>query len=98
MVTTKSVAAGIALTAMGIAGCGGFLSHRNLDRDLNASVGQDVHVVIKKIGYPTRQSVLAGDKIYTWEDNGCTINVAVDQSERITHFDFSGGHHDCENL
>lgn len=81
-----------------IAGCGGFMAYRNLNRDLGSLVGQDVHIVIKKLGYPTSQAVVAGDKVYAWEDNGCTIHVAVDTTEHIQRFDFSGGHHDCERI
>ena len=50
----------------GTQGCGGFTSYRNLNRDLKVSTGQDVHVVIQKIGYPTGQAVVAGDKVYAW--------------------------------
>jgi hypothetical protein len=97
--TSKFVTVGVlALAIAATQGCGGFLSYRNLNRDLNASSGEDIHVVIQKIGYPTGQSVVAGDKVYAWEDYGCTIHVAVDASERIQRFDFSGGHHDCERI
>jgi hypothetical protein len=97
--TSRIVTAGISLAMIaGTQGCGGFTSYRNLNRDLNAYTGQDVHVVIKKIGYPTSQAIVAGDKVYAWDDNGCTIHVAVDPSERIQRFDFSGSHHDCERI
>ena len=96
--TSKLVAVGIGLAIAGTQGCGGFTSYRHLNKDLKTSTGEDIHVVIQKIGYPTSQAVVAGDKVYAWEDNGCTIHVAVDASERIQHFDFSGGHHDCERI
>ena len=96
---SKLVMTGISLAIVtGTQGCGGFMSYRHLNRDLRASAGQDVHVVIQKIGYPTSQAVVAGDKVYAWEDNGCTLHVAVDSSERIQRFDFSGSHHDCERI
>jgi len=64
------------------------LAYRNLNRDPNASAGKDIHVVIQKIGYPTSQGVVAGDKVYAREDNGCTIHVAVGASGRIQRFEF----------
>ena len=97
--TSKLAIVGVSLAIIaGIQGCGGFLSYRHLNQDLKASSGQDIHVVIQKIGYPTSQAVVAGDKVYAWEDNGCTIHVAVDASENIQRFDFSGSHHDCERI
>jgi hypothetical protein len=96
--TSKLVAVGIGLAIAGTQGCGGFTSYRHLNKDLKTSTGEDIHVVIQKIGYPTSQAVVAGDKVYAWEDNGCTIHVAVDASERIQRFDFSGSHHDCERI
>jgi hypothetical protein len=52
-----TVILGISLAIAGTQGCGGFLAYRNLNRDLNASTGKDVHVIIQKIGYPTGQGV-----------------------------------------
>jgi hypothetical protein len=97
--TSKIVTVGVSVAIIaGTQGCGGFTSYRHLNKDLKTSTGQDVHVVIQKIGYPTGQAVVAGDKVYAWEDNGCTIHVAVDATEHIQRFDFSGSHHDCERI
>ena len=89
---------GMCLAIVSTPGCGGFTSYRHLNQDLNASAGQDIHVVIKKIGYPTSQAIVAGDKVYAWEDNGCVIHVAVDATDHIQRFDYSGSHHDCERI
>lgn len=32
-------------------------------------VGQDIHSVIKRIGYPKTQAVIAGDTVYTWSSS-----------------------------
>ena len=77
-IASKLVAVGIILATIAITtGCGGFMAYRNLNRDLTALVGQDIHVVIKKLGYPTSQAIVAGDKVYAWEDNGCTIHARL---------------------
>jgi hypothetical protein len=69
-----------------------------LNRDLNAIVGKDIHVVIKKIGYPNSEAVMLGDKVYTWLNNDCTLHIVVDQTEHVTHFDYQGSRHECSRL
>jgi hypothetical protein len=73
-------------------------SHIVLKRDMKADIGQNVGVLVKKLGYPSSQQIMLGTKVYTWDIDDCQLHVAVDKSERITHFDYYGSHHECGDM
>jgi len=71
---------------------------KTMTADMQALTGEPVREVIARIGYPKSksQTAVAGDVVYVWEDNGCTLTVGVDSSERVTHADYDGDHSDCK--
>jgi hypothetical protein len=66
-----------------------------MQRDLKALIGKDVHLLVEQLGYPERQDVILGEKIFTWHMNDCTLNVGVDQADHVTHYDYNGSRREC---
>ena len=70
---------------------------------LNAVVGQPISILIAKLGYPTDERVIAGQKVYIWSTNsfvsgtsyGCTIRVFVDSSDIVRTSDAEGNEGGC---
>jgi hypothetical protein len=86
-----------ALALLTVGGCA-MRSHIVLERDMKANMGKPVSVLVRKLGYPARQDMMLGAKIYSWDIDDCQLHVAVDKSERITHFDYQGSHHECGDM
>jgi hypothetical protein len=52
------------LTALLLSGC--VAPGPPIESGLKTLIGQDIHAVIQRLGYPASQRVIAGDTIYTW--------------------------------
>jgi hypothetical protein len=50
------------VVAVGLTGC----VSQNMDQGLQALVGQDIHLAMNALGYPTGQQPLLGETVYTW--------------------------------
>jgi hypothetical protein len=70
--------------------------NKAMTADMRALDGKPISQVIDRLGYPGRDMVIAGDKVYVWEDNGCTLKVGVDKADRVSHAEFDGDHSDCK--
>ncbi len=70
---------------------------------MGAMIGQRASIAIAKLGYPTDQREIAGQKVYIWSTNryvngtsfGCTIRVIVDSDEIIKSSDAEGSEGGC---
>jgi hypothetical protein len=68
-------------------------------------VGQPASALFKKLGFPTRQDQIAGQKVYVWATGqvvegtsyGCTIRAIVGAQDIITQWDFQGNERGCGN-
>ena len=69
--------------------------NKAMTADMKGLSGKPIRTVIDRLGYPAREVTIAGDKVYVWDSNGCTLKVGVDSSERVVHADFDGDHSDC---
>jgi hypothetical protein len=87
----------VAAIALGLGGCA-FRTNTVMRRDMNALVGKDVHLIVKRLGYPERHEVIMGDDTYVWRLNDCTLIVGVDKAERVTHFDYNGSRRECSYI
>jgi len=63
--------------------------------DMKGLSGKPIREVIDRLGYPTREITIAGDKVYVWDSNGCTLKVGVDSGEHVIHAGYDGDHNDC---
>jgi hypothetical protein len=52
----------VILAGAALAGC----VFQNMDDGLKALIGQDVHVAVARLGYPTDKREMLGDTIYIW--------------------------------
>ena len=93
--TLKTMFAGLAVLVCAVLTLGGCRSYRVLDRDLNALVGKDVRLLVKRLGYPDQQDVALGEKVYTWRLNDCTLHVAVDANGHILRSAHNGSRREC---
>jgi hypothetical protein len=87
----------VAAAVLTLSGCA-FRTRVVLDRDLNALVGQDVQLIAKRLGYPDRQDVVLGEKVYTWHLNDCTLHVGVDTTEHVVRSDYNGSKRECNPM
>lgn len=65
----------IVCLATATVGCAGRFE-RQMSQDLDGLNGHDIHAAIKKLGYPSREEVIAGDHVYRWVFDGGTTAVA----------------------
>jgi hypothetical protein len=72
--------------------------HRVMDRDMNALVGQDIQVAVKKLGLPSNTFPLGNEKVYLFAKNDCTIKMATDGTGRITRDEYDGSRRECEQF
>ena len=82
------------LAVLTLAGCA-LRTNVVMTRDLKALVGKDVNMIVKRLGYPDKQEVMLGEKVYTWLINDCTLHVAVDASEHVIRSDYNGSRREC---
>lgn len=67
-------------------------------------VGQPAAAVIEKLGYPTEDRVIAGNKVYIWASSnfvegtnyGCHIRAIVDAHDIISTWDYGGNVGGCQ--
>ncbi len=80
--------------ALWLSGCAiGY--HKAMTADMQGLSGKPIRTVIDRLGYPAREVTIAGDKVYVWDSNGCTLKIGVDSGEHVVHADFDGDHSDC---
>lgn len=66
-------------------------------------MGQPVSAVVERLGFPTSEQVIAGNKVYIWStvrfDEGtslsCKIRAIVDQQQIIIAWDLEGQEYGC---
>lgn len=87
----------VVAAAVILGGCA-FRTRTVLNRDLNALTGKDVQLIVKRIGYPDRQDVMMGEKVYTWHLNDCTLHVAVDATGHVVSSDYNGSRRECNPM
>jgi hypothetical protein len=63
--------------------------------DMRSLNGKPISQVIDRVGYPARDMAIAGDRVYVWENDGCTLKIGVDAGGHVTHADYDGDHSDC---
>jgi hypothetical protein len=69
--------------------------HKAMMADMNSLTGEPVRTVFDRLGYPAREITIAGDKVYVWDGNGCTLKIGVDSGEHVIHAEYDGDHSDC---
>jgi hypothetical protein len=50
---------------------------RTMTTQVNQFVGEDIHAAIAKLGYPSRQESIAGERIYRWATDGSATPVTA---------------------
>ena len=55
----------VAITTLSLGGC----VSQHMNDGLQSLIGQDIHAVVARLGYPDGQRVMLGDKIYIWSSN-----------------------------
>jgi len=82
----------------------------DMTKGLQPMVGKPASVAFAKIGMPTDERLIAGQKVYIWatsrlvgsrgeiSDYNCTVRIFVDSIETITSYDWSGNLGGCANL
>lgn len=91
------------LTLM-LAGCAANFI-KDMETGLQPFVGKDIHVAIKKLGYPAGEKTIAGDKVFTWstlqpgtteaQGSWCTVELITDEADRVRTFQWSGDRRGC---
>jgi len=84
--------------AVVLSGCAG----KMIEDGTQKMVGQPVSVAIAKLGMPTGEQMIAGQKVYTWytgrmvegSTQQCRIR-AIMQGDRIGSFDYEGNNGAC---
>jgi hypothetical protein len=69
--------------------------HQAMRADMGGLTGKPILTVIDRLGYPAREITIAGDRVYVWDGNGCTLKVGVDSGARVIHAEYEGDHGDC---
>jgi hypothetical protein len=85
----------VVAAALPLAGCAIGYS-KAMSTDMRNLTGEPIRTIIDRLGYPARETTIAGDKVYVWDDNGCTLKVGVDSSDHVVHADYDGDHSDCK--
>lgn len=75
---------------------------RGIERGMNRLVGQPITAVIERLGVPTQEQMIAGQKVYTWFsgtfDEGtqlkCVIRVMMN-GDVVGRWDFEGNNGYC---
>jgi hypothetical protein len=88
-----------ALAALGLGGCAGAM----IKERMTPYTGQPVSALFAKLGYPTAEQTLAGNKVYIWANTRfvegtsyqCKIRAIVDSREIITSWDYEGNEGGC---
>jgi hypothetical protein len=70
-------------------------SNKAMTADMKGLTGQPITTVIDRLGYPAREITIAGDRVYVWDGNGCTLKVGVDSGAHVIHAEYDGDHSDC---
>jgi hypothetical protein len=66
--------------------------------------GQNVGVIVSKLGYPNDERPMLGHSIYTWRSGNpyyggfCDLNVVVGKDERIVSASWNGNIAGCANF
>jgi len=65
--------------------------------------GQDITVVVRKLGYPTEKREMLGRTIYRWNTGNprgmyCNLDVVVQQNDIIETGSWEGNNGGCGNL
>lgn len=55
----------LVLAVLLLSGCTALVG-RALEQRMQPMIGQDIHAVIQRLGYPAGERVIAGDTIYSW--------------------------------
>jgi hypothetical protein len=69
--------------------------NKAMTADMKDLSGKLITTVIDRLGYPAREISIAGDKVYVWDGNGCTLKVGVDSGAHVIHAEYDGDHSDC---
>jgi hypothetical protein len=72
-------------------------------KEMNGAVGQPVSVVVAKLGFPTEDRVIAGQKVYIWSTSNfvegsnyhCKIRAILDEHDMIASWDMDGNEAGC---
>lgn len=73
-----------------------------LQANLAPLVGQDIHIAIKKLGYPTSSRVIVGDTVYTWTNDWrapypCTVTLVAGPNDIIKTTALEGTEPGCKH-
>jgi hypothetical protein len=90
----------IILAALALSGCSGAM----IKERMTPYVGHPASLLFAKLGYPTAEQTVAGNKVYIWSStrfvegtsHQCTIRAIVDGSEVITSWDVDGNERGCQ--
>jgi hypothetical protein len=91
-------ATAIVLASLVTAGCAG----PAIEKGMNTMLGQPLSAAVAKLGMPTDEKTIAGQKVYIWfnrvVDEGseykCTLRAIV-SGDVITAWDFDGNNGPC---
>jgi hypothetical protein len=80
------------ITLVLLAGCTGTVIQKQMDN----YVGQHVSVLTAKLGLPTEDRIIAGQKVYIWSttriaQGDCQIRAILDNKDIIVSWDQAGG-------
>jgi hypothetical protein len=81
---------------LALAGC---IMHK-LEKQLTPLIGQDIHVAIKRMGYPNATREVVGDTVYTWTTDWrapdpCKIELVAAPSGIIKTYSAEGTDPGC---
>jgi hypothetical protein len=85
--------------AIGLAGCAG----QTIKEKMGSYSGQPASSLIAKLGYPTDQQAIAGQKVYIWSNSrlvegttsACKIRAIIDAQDIIVSWDYVGNEGAC---
>lgn len=81
-----------------LAGCAG----KMIESGMNPMIGKPLSAATEKLGLPTEEGVIAGQKVYTWftgrmiegSSESCRIR-AIMRNDLIASFDYEGNGNAC---
>jgi len=89
----------VCATVVSLAGCAG----QTIQSRMQTYVGQPARALFDRLGFPTSDQVVAGQKVYVWSTSNfvegtnyaCKIRAIVDPQDIITSFDWEGNQGGC---
>lgn len=86
---------------MVLSGC----AHETIRETMPSYIGQPVNVLIARLGFPTAEQTVAGQKVYIWTTGrliegttyDCKIRAIVGPQDLIISWDYEGNEGGCAN-